>query len=109
MTPSLAPSPTALENYRAQGSAFGRYWRGRPRSKFEESLVKRIDSLIEEAAALAVDSDEVVAAFDVAAWEAWEASVTGTSLAGGGPSGAGPSGGLSKTGRGSKVPQDPLG
>ncbi len=82
MTPLIASSPTTIETYRAQGRAFGQQWRGRSRRKFEESLVKRLDILSEEIAALAVDAEEATAAFDVAAWDAWEAGVTGTSLAG---------------------------
>ncbi|HEX3982422.1 MAG TPA: hypothetical protein VHX12_01890 [Acidisoma sp.] len=103
MTPSIAlPSSTAVDEYRAKGSTFGREWRGRPRRKFEETLVKRLDALGEEVAGLPLDAEEAIAAFDVAAWDAWEAGVSGTSLAGSNGTGL-----PAKTGRGQKPQPGP--
>lgn len=82
MTPSIAPpGPVTVDDLRAEGTAFGRSWRGRPRSRFEESLVKRLNALSEALAAQALDEDEAIAAFDTAAWDTWEASVTSSSPA----------------------------
>ncbi|WP_459676197.1 hypothetical protein [Acidisoma sp. 7E03] len=47
--------------------------RGRSRQKFESALMRRIDQLVASLAETKMDEDEAVAAFDVAAWDAWEA------------------------------------
>lgn len=71
-----SPSPATIDALQTEGRAFGQDWRGRARTKFEEALVKRLGSLAEDIAARALDTDEAVAAFDVAAWDAWEAPVS---------------------------------
>jgi len=79
MTPSLSPSPPlSIADCRAAGESFGRDMRGRSRQKFEAALMHWIDMLTAALADTALDEDEAVAAFDVAAWDAWEAMLVGT-------------------------------
>lgn len=74
-----SPPPATIDALRMEGHAFGQDWRGRARTKFEEALVKRLGSLTEDISARALDTDEAVAAFDVAAWDAWEAPISSAS------------------------------
>lgn len=77
MTPSLSPSlPRTAGECRLAGETFGREMRGRPRTKFETALVKQLAVLELQAAEAALDPEEALAAFDTAAWEAWEAAVS---------------------------------
>jgi hypothetical protein len=68
--------PVTIEECRIVGAQFGKAWGGRPRVAFEQALVKRLVVLSEALAASGLDPDEVVAAFDQAAWTEWEEVAT---------------------------------
>lgn len=79
MTPSLSSSPPlSIEDCRQAGDDFGQGMRGRSRQKFEAALMHQLDMLVAALAETALNEDEAVAAFDVAAWDAWEAVLVGT-------------------------------
>lgn len=82
MTPSLSsPPPETIEDCRNAGESFGREMRGRPRTKFETGLMRRLDAIAEQVAGSALDEEEAIAAFDVAAWDSWEAVLTSAAVA----------------------------
>jgi hypothetical protein len=81
MTPSHSASPPeTVEDCRVAGETLGREMRGRPRVKFETVLMQRLDGIVEQIAASTLDAEEAIAAFDVAAWDTWEAVLTGTTV-----------------------------
>lgn len=81
MMPALTSAPLrSIEECRSAGEAFGRDMRGRPRTKFENALVRRLDLLAEEVSAAAFDAEEAVAVFDGAAWTAWEEPLSGPAV-----------------------------
>lgn len=80
-TPGSSSSPPeTIAEWRSAGEAFGREMRGRPRTKFETILMQRLNAMAEDIAGSALDSDEAISAFDVAAWDAWEAVLTGAAV-----------------------------
>lgn len=80
MTPNLSSPPESVEDCRVAGETLGREMRGRPRAKFETVLMQRLDGMAEQIAASPLDADEAIAAFDVAAWDTWEAVLTGAGV-----------------------------
>jgi hypothetical protein len=65
--------PVTVEACRLAGRRFGGVWAGTPRIAFEEDLVARLASLEDALRMGADDSEDPIAAFDQAAWMAWEA------------------------------------
>ena len=66
--------PVTIAECRAAGRQFGETWANRPRGEFEGALVERLAAIDELALApLSSDAEEAMAAFDQAAWGAWEA------------------------------------
>ncbi|HTI01507.1 MAG TPA: hypothetical protein VL752_11225 [Acidisoma sp.] len=81
MTPSLSSSPPeTIEDCRTAGETLGQEMRGRSRTKFETVLTQRLDRMAEQIAGSALDAEEAIAAFDVAAWDAWEAVLSGAAV-----------------------------
>jgi hypothetical protein len=64
--------PVTIEECTTAGWQFGKTWANRPRAEFEEALIQRL-AAIDELAPLSSDAEEAMAAFDQAAWSAWEA------------------------------------
>jgi hypothetical protein len=81
MTPSQSSTPPeTIEDCRVAGETLGREMRGRPRVKFETVLMQRLDGMAEQIASSTLDAEEAIAAFDSAAWDTWEAVLTGATL-----------------------------
>ncbi|MCB8883898.1 hypothetical protein ACELLULO517_26870 [Acidisoma cellulosilytica] len=69
--------PVTVEEWRLAGRQFGGVWAGTPRIAFEEDLVARLAGLVDALRTSVEDMDEAIAAFDQAAWTAWEAGAKG--------------------------------
>lgn len=79
MTPSLSPSPPlSIDDCRQAGEAFGQTMRGRSRQAFETALMQRLEVFVAGLAETGLDEEDAIAAFDVAAWDTWEAVLGGT-------------------------------
>jgi hypothetical protein len=81
MTPNLSSPLESVEDCRLAGESLGRDMRGRPRTKFETVLMQRLEGMAEQITATTLDPEEAIAAFDVAAWDSWEAVLTGAGVA----------------------------
>jgi hypothetical protein len=66
--------PVTIEECRAVGTQLGEAWGDCPRLEFEEVLIGRMTAIGDAVTASGLDVDEAVAAFDQAAWAAWEAA-----------------------------------
>ena len=63
-----------IEESRSAGQRLGTGLSGRSRLAFERALTERISALQEATVPVGYDANEVLAAFDQAAWAAWEAA-----------------------------------
>jgi hypothetical protein len=65
--------PITIDLCETAGQEFGGARIGMERAIFEQELVAQLAALVEALRAADIDRDRALAAFDTAAWDAWEA------------------------------------
>ena len=65
--------PVSIAECPSAGRQLGEAWGTRSRVEFEQALIERLVA-IDDLAPLSSDAEEALAAFDQAAWQAWEAA-----------------------------------